>query len=86
MNKGGYMKGKVAGALQINRLLSEFKNEESLGHEDSYVMGFAEGRRNGDYQQHLFKEALDGLISVAASRGEMHTLAYARYLKKRMGL
>jgi len=75
------MNPKVAGALQVNSL-----SQESMGHEDSYVMGFMEGQKNGEFQRRLFADALDGLISVAAGRGEYHTLAYARYLKKRMGL
>ncbi len=80
------MKPKVAGLLQTELLLRKSKNEESFGPEDDYVMGFVEGQKNGEYQRRIFADALEGLINIASTRGEMHTLAYARYLKKRLGL
>ncbi len=76
------MKQNAVGALQIHSIL----DRESFGAEEDYLLGFMEGQRNAEFQRKLFKEALDGLIQVAVARQEYHSLAYARYLLKRMGL
>lgn len=76
---------KVAGPLQTEMLLRKFKSEDSLGPEDDYVLGFLEGQRNAEFQRKLFYESLQGITQIAASRGELNSLAYTRYLIKRLG-
>ncbi len=76
------MKQPATGALQIYSIL----DRESFGAEEDYMLGFMEGQRNSEFQRKLFKESLEGLIEIAVNRQEYHTLAYARYLLKRLGL
>lgn len=80
------MNTKLAGKLNIEMLLRGNKADTSFGPEDDYVMGFLEGQKNAEFQRKLFKEALEGLLSIAASRGELNSVAYTRYLIKRLGL
>jgi hypothetical protein len=79
------MDSKAAGKLNIEMLLRRSKLEEGFGPEDDYAMGFLEGQKNAEYQRKILADYLHGLISIAASRGEMNSLAYARYILKRMG-
>ncbi len=73
---------KQAGQLNTGLLMQKSKGITS---EDDYVAGFIEGQKNAEFQRKLFAESLEGLINIAASRGEFNSLAYARYLLKRLG-
>lgn len=79
------MNKKAAAAVNNEMLLRELKGVDSLGPEDDYVLGFLEGQRNAEFQRYIFATAIEGLIQIAISRNEPHSLSHARYILRNLG-
>lgn len=79
------MNSKAVGNMNMQMILRRNKLEEGFGPEDDYIMGFMEGQKNAEFQRKILAEYLCGLINIAVTRNETHSLAYARYILRRIG-
>lgn len=78
------IKTAAAAAASLNAQKRNSIDDRSFGPIDDFVAGYEAGAKVRDTQKQMFIEALEGLIKFASANSEFHSLAYARYLLKRI--
>ena len=77
-------KSQAAAELNLEIELRKRFQTDSMGMEDDFLAGFSAGTVYSDSQRQHFLDCIEGLIKIATANNEFHSIAYARYLLRRL--